>query len=174
MVQELDKATHARGAFRCGKAQLDEYLKRTARQAQAAGTGSTWVAVDQSDSPDEHGKRRVFGYYTVAMSSLGLQVLPEARRGGLLAQVPAALLARLAVDRTAQGQGLGELLLMDALRRIVSATRAVSAHAVVLDAMDEDAKRFYEQYGFLELTDDPLHLFLPMESVRAAFRPGDS
>ena len=72
------------------------------------------------------------------------------------------MLGRLAVDRRSQGQGLGKFLLLDALRRICAAADQVSAHAVVLDAIDEGAKRFYERFGFLELTDDSLHLFLPM------------
>jgi predicted GNAT family N-acyltransferase len=93
--------------------------------------------------------------------------LPENRRAGLpRAQVPAALLGRLAVDVRQQRRGLGEFLLIDALRRISIAAAHVAAHAVVLDAIDDDAKRFYERYGFLELTDNPLHLFLPMASVR--------
>jgi predicted GNAT family N-acyltransferase len=70
------------------------------------------------------------------------------------------------VDTKAQGEGLGRFLLIDALRRIANAAEDVAAHAVVLDAIDEDAVSFYSNYGFLELMDDPLHLFLPMDTVR--------
>jgi predicted GNAT family N-acyltransferase len=119
-----------------------------------------------SEDPNENGRRRILGYYTVAMSSFDISAMPESHRRGLPGQVPAALLARLAVDRSAQGEGLGRTLLVDALQRISKASQEVSAHAVVLDAVDDDAKAFYLPYGFLELTDDPLRLFLPMASVR--------
>ena len=166
-IELLDKSSHARDAFSCGKPDLDEYIKRSARRAQAAGTGGTWVAIDRDALPDANGKRPVLGYYTIAMSSIDLGQLPEEHRRGLPQQVPAALLGRLAVHENAHRQGLGELLLIDALNRIARAAQEVPAHAVVLDAMDEDAKGFYGRYGFQELTDNPLHLFLPMETVRA-------
>lgn len=109
----------------------------------------------------------MLGYYTVSMRSVDVGVLPENRRAGLpRAQAPAALLGRLAVDLRQQGRGLGAFLLIDALVRISIAAEHVAAHAVVLGAIDDDAKRFYERYGFGELTGDPLHLFLPMASVR--------
>ena len=167
LIEALDKRKHERGAFSCGKQPLDDYLKRTARKAQAGDTGRTWVAIDRDAATDDSGRRPVLGYYTVSMCSVDLTALPEGRRSGLpRPQVPAALLGRLAVDRTAQGEGLGRALLIDALRRMANAAEHVAAHAVVLDAIDEGAKRFYEQYGFLELADDPLHLFLPMDTVR--------
>ncbi len=166
-IEPLDTRTHDRDSFTCGKPGLDDYLKQIARRAAEVGTGRTWVAIDPGTPPHAAGRRPVLGYYTVAMHSVDVGVLPENRRGGLpRAQVPAALLGRLAVDMRHQGRGLGGFLLIDALRRISDAAEHVAAHAVVLDAIDDDAKRFYERYGFLELTDNPLHLFLPMASVR--------
>jgi GNAT superfamily N-acetyltransferase len=166
-IEPLEKRTHDRDSFTCGKPELDDYLKQIARRAAEVGTGRTWVAIDPGTPPHEAGRRPVLGYYTVAMHSVDVGVLPENRRAGLpRAQVPAALLGRLAVDMRHQGRGLGGFLLTDALRRISDAAEHVAAHAVLLDAIDDDAKRFYERYGFLELTDNPLHLFLPMASVR--------
>jgi GNAT superfamily N-acetyltransferase len=166
-IEPLEKRAHDRDSFSCGKPELDDYLKQIARRAAEVGTGRTWVAIDPATPPDAAGRRPVLGYYTVSMHSVDVSVLPEKRRAGLpRAQVPAALLGRLAVDVRQQGRGLGGFLLIDALRRISSAAEHVAAHAVVLDAIDDDAKRFYERYGFLELTDNPLHLFLPMASVR--------
>jgi len=166
-IELLSRQRHARGAFRCGKQPLDEYLQKTARKAQANDTGRTWVAVDQNAAPDAHGKRPVLGYYTVSMSSVGLTALPEERRRGLpRSQVPVALIGRLAVDQSAQGEGLGKLLLIDALRRIAAAAEQVAAHAIILDAIDDHARAFYARFGFLELTDDPMHLFLPMDTLR--------
>lgn len=165
-IQLLDKSLHRRDGFSCGKESLDSYLKKTARRAQEAGVGRTWVAVDRSEDPDENGRRPILGYYTVAMSSINLAELPAESRRGLPLQVPAALLARLAVATSTQREGLGRLLLIDALRRIAQASQQVTAYAVVLDALDDDAKNFNEPYGFLELTNDPLHLFLPMSTVQ--------
>lgn len=166
-IEPLEKRTHDRDSFTCGKPELDDYLKQIARRAAEVGTGRTWVAIDPATPPHTAGRRPVLGYYTVAMHSVDVGVLPENRRAGLpRAQVPAALLGRLAVDMRHQGRGLGGFLLIDALRRISDAAEHVAAHAVVLDAIDDDAKRFYERYGFLELTDNRLHLFLPMASVR--------
>jgi len=165
-IQLLDKSLHRRDGFSCGKESLDAYLKQTARRAQEAGVGGTWVAVDRSEDPDEDGRRPILGYYTVAMASIHLAELPTESRRGLPSQVPAARLARLAVATSAQGEGLGRLLLIDALGRIAQASQQVTAYAVVLGALNDDAKSFYEPYGFLELTNDPLHLFLPMTTVQ--------
>jgi ribosomal protein S18 acetylase RimI-like enzyme len=80
--------------------------------------------------------------------------------------VPVAHLGRLAVDRSAQGQGLGEHLLLDALWRIGRVERELGIHAVEVVAIDERARRFYVKYGFTELRDDPHHLFMAMKTVR--------
>jgi GNAT superfamily N-acetyltransferase len=79
--------------------------------------------------------------------------------------VPAALIGRLAVDRSAQGRGLGRLLLADAVQRTLGASQQVAMHAVVVDAKNESARRFYEAYGFLSLADQPIRLFLPLRSI---------
>ncbi|MCL4685983.1 GNAT family N-acetyltransferase [Myxococcota bacterium] len=167
-IEPLDKRTHDRASFSCGKPELDDYLKQIARKAAATNTGRTWVAVDPGQPRDTAGKQAIAGYYTVSMSSIDLSVIPGGRRD-LPAQVPTALIGRLAVDERYQRQRLGELLLSDALRRICQAAEHVAADAIVLDALDDDAKQFYERYGFLELTDDPLHLFLPLASARGLF-----
>lgn len=167
-IEQLDKRTHDRESFSCGKPDLDRYLQTTARKATEIDTGRTWVAVDPAKPLDATGKQAIAGYYTVSMSSVDVSVMPATRRG-LPAQVPTALIGRLAVDERHQGQGLGEFLLLDALRRICQAAEHIAAHAIVVDAMDDDAKKFYERYGFLQLTDNPLHLFLPLATARGLF-----
>ncbi len=113
------------------------------------------------------------GRFTVSMSSIDVSGIPGGRRD-LPAQIPTALIGRLAVDEPYQRQGLGELLLSDALRRICQAAEHVAAHAIVLDALDDDAKQLYERYGFLELSDDPLRLFLPLATARGLFPAEES
>ncbi|MAG31985.1 MAG: GNAT family N-acetyltransferase [Deltaproteobacteria bacterium] len=164
-IEFLDKKNHLREGFSCGEESLDSYLKIRARKAQESGTGRTWVALDGSEPPDEAGRRPVLGYYTVAMSSIDVSVMPAPASKRLPRQVPAALLARLAVDESAQEERLGSFLLIDALTRVAKASEEASAYAVVLDALTDKAKGSYGQYGFLELTDNPMHLFLPMASV---------
>lgn len=167
-IEPLARRPHDRESFSCGKPALDAYLKQIARRAAEIDTGRTWVAVDLDEPPAAAGRRAVAGYYTVSMSSIEVSALPSARRH-LPGQVPAALIGRMAVDRRHQQRGLGRLLLVDALRRIAQASEHVAAHAIVVDAIDDDAKRFYRQYGFEELTDGPLHLFLPLTTARALF-----
>ena len=170
-IELLDKRMHDRASFSCGKPELDDCRKQIARKAAATDTGRTWVAVDPAPPRDATGEQVIAGYCTVSMSSIDVSVIPEGRRD-LPARVPTALIGRLAVDQRHQRQGLGEFLLSDALRRICQAAEHVAAHAIVLDAIDDDAKQFYERFGILELTDDPLHLFLPLATARGLFPAG--
>ncbi|HME68287.1 MAG TPA: GNAT family N-acetyltransferase [Myxococcota bacterium] len=154
---ELLADRHVNDHFSCGKKRLDDYLKNIAARSMRVDTGRTFVAV-REDSP------LIRGYYTVAMSSIALEDLPD--RKGLPNPVPTAIIGRLAVDQNSQRMGLGRLLLLDSLNRIVRASADVAAHAVFLHAIDDDARSFYLPYGFQALQDDPNHLFLPMTAVR--------
>ena len=151
---------HDRTAFACGQAALDDWLKLRASQYEKKDLARTYVAVRQGESA-------VLGYYAIATHRVGYEVLPEEQAKGLpRIDVPVLLLGRLAVDRTVQGQGLGALLLVDALRRAQHLAEAVGIRAVEVDAIDEEARRFYVKYGFVPLADDPNHLFLPMQVIR--------
>ena len=107
-------------------------------------------------------ERRVLGYYTISSSAVAFDVVPENLPRH---PVPVALVGRLAVDNIARSQRLGETLLIHALRSAQRAAKIVGMYAVVVDALDESAKRFYGKYGFNELTDDHLHLYLPMKAI---------
>ena len=99
------------------------------------------------------------------MGVLDLSSLPEASRKRLPKHpVPIARMGRLAVEKTAQGQGLGKLLLVDAMLRVRAAAASVGVYALLVDAKDAGAKAFYKKYGFMELPDEPLCLFLPLAS----------
>ena len=111
------------------------------------------------------------GYYTLAAGSVAFANLPEAAAKKLPGHpLPTALLARLAVDQSAQGRGLGAALLMDAFERCLKAAEDLAIHAVEVDAIDYPAKAFYEKYGFVPLLDDPLHLYLTLATIQQAFR----
>ncbi len=151
---------HDRTAFRCGSEALDRYLTQQARQDADKRVAAPFVAVNPPDT-------RVLGYYTLSASVLTLSDLPDdlARKLPRYPQLPVTLLGRLAVAQSAKGQGLGEHLLLDALRRSLAHAGQIAAMAVVVDAKDENAASFYGHYGFLTLQAQPSRLFLPMRLV---------
>ena len=150
---------HDRSAFACGKASLDDFLRTRVSQYEKRRLGKTYVAVAA-------GEKRVDGYYTLASSAVAFANLPlGASRKLPKHPVPVALLARLAVDQSAQGKGLGEHLLLDALQRALDVSAKLGIHAVEVDAIDDAAAAFYRKYGFVPLLDEPLHLYLPMATI---------
>jgi len=114
-----------------------------------------------------HQPTSVAGYYSLSSTAVRLSDLPETTRKRLprYPLVPATLLGRLAVDKAHRGQGLGERLLIDALRRSLDASRTVASVAVIVDAKDEAGAAFYARYGFVPLPDQPLRLFLSMKTL---------
>lgn len=128
--------------FDSGVAELDQWLRRSARVAAAAGTAATYVVCRD---------RRVVGFYALAMSSLGHEGAPSRLRRGMPDPVPVVLLARLAVDRPEQGRRLGGHLLVDALRRCVRGGRDFGARAVVVHAISPEAAAFYRHFDFHDL-----------------------
>lgn len=151
---------HDRTGFRCGSESLDRFLEQFARQNERSGLSRTAVACPA-------GTRTVVGFYSLAAGSVSIDSLPERDRRRLPRHpVPTALIGRLAVDQRHQRQGLGDLLVADALRRIESVSRAMGIHAAEVEAIDATARTFYRRFGFLELLDDPNHLYLPIATVR--------
>lgn len=130
------------GAFDSGVEALDRWLRSSAVVAQAAGTAAAYVLC--------RGEQ-VVGYYALAMSAVAHQRAPSRLRRGMPDPVPVVLLARLALDRSEHGTGLGGHLLVDALRRCVRGGHEFGARALVVDAINEDAARFYEHFGFRQL-----------------------
>ena len=160
-VEPISK-THQRTAFSCGKHELDDYLQRYARQNDERNIARTFVAVDSTN--------RVLGYYSLSSASIEFTELPDEGRQSLPAYpVPAARLARLAVDNSMKGKGLGSKLLIDALQRIVTASQEIAIKVILVDAMDKEARDFYKHYGFIELPEQELKLFLPIETVKQLF-----
>lgn len=166
VIEPLERDSHQVRRFRSGEASLDAFLG-SAHKAMALDAGATRVLIDPSEQVSSSGKRDVLGYYTLAATSVDLTALPEPRRSGLPNPVPATLLGRLAVHQDHQRRGLGRTLMLDALRNARLAAEMVASHMVVVDALTDDAERYYaEQYGFLPLMDKARHLFLPMATVR--------
>ena len=153
---------HSRNQFSCGKPELDTYLQRFARQNDEKNIAKTFVAVDADD--------HVVGYYSLSTASVAFADLPDSIRQSLPAYpVPAARIARLAVDKSMKGQGLGAKLLIDAVQRIVGASREIAVKVILVDAKDEEARDFYKHFGFIELPEQDLKLFLPIETLKQLF-----
>ncbi len=105
------------------------------------------------------------GYYSLSMGEINLSSLPPFLTKKLPKHpVPVGRMGRLAVDLSAQGQGLGTHLMVDAMKRVQTASESVGVYALLVDAKDTSAKNFYLKYGFIPLTDDPMTLFLPLGS----------
>ena len=144
--------------FDCGSEPLNDFLQRFAWMNQQAGAARTYVAT--------RGKR-VVGYYTLAYGSVEHQAAPTRVRQGLARHpIPVMLLARLAVDRSEQGKGMGRGFLKDALLRTLQAADIAGLRAVIVHAKDDAAKAFYERFGFEPSPLDARHLMLLLKDVR--------
>lgn len=154
---------HDRATFDCGTVELNNWLARYARQNHESGGSKTFVAVP-GDRPT-----RVIGYYSLSPASIDYARTPQiARRGLARHDVPVYRLGRLAVDRGVQKLGLGGSLLLAAGRRCIAVAEEVGGVALLIDAKDERAARWYEGYGAIRLADAPLSLVLPLATLRAA------
>ena len=159
MIRRLEKS-HDRTNFECGQPLLDEWLKDRASQFDRRDLSRTFVAT----RPELVA---VLGYYAISTHRVVYEVLPTAEAKGLpRLAVPVLLIGKLAVDRRVQGQGLGALLLVDALRRALQISEQVGIRAVEVDAIDDTARKFYLKFGFRSLLDDPRHLFLTISEIR--------
>jgi GNAT superfamily N-acetyltransferase len=157
---------HDRSAFECGVPPLDEYLKRYALQNQKKRAARTYVATRGN---------RVVGYYSLAYGSVELENATESVRAGLPKYpIPVMLLARLAVDISERGKGLGAALLKDAFLRTLQAAGIAGLRAMIVHAKDDAARKFYKKYGFEPSPIDPYHLFLKVSDIAASLaRPAN-
>ncbi len=155
---------HVRNSFDCGVPEPNDFLKRFARQNEDLAIARTFVAVKPKDL-------LVHGYYALRTGHVEIKGFPQQETKRFPKYpVPVIHLARLAVDKAAQGRGLGESLLVDALERSLAASRSVGAYAVEVIAINDAARDFYLKYGFKELLDDRLHLYLPMRTIDTLFK----
>jgi GNAT superfamily N-acetyltransferase len=153
---ELLEKRHNRNDFNCGEESLNHFIKQFARQNNDKGLGRTFVAV-LPKSP------KIYGYYTLAGGTIRFDTVTDKLPRY---PIPVVLLGRLAVDQETKGQGLGEFLLFDALRRASRIADELGIYAVEVYALNEQARNFYKKYEFIELSDDPFHLHLLMKTIR--------
>ena len=161
-ITELLTKHHHRAAFSCHEPSLDSYIKEQAGQDQKRHVAAVFVLPDE----DQYIK----GFYTLSAAGIPSDDLPESILNKLPKHPtqPATLLGRLAIDQAHQGQGLGELLLVDALFRSYTLAQQIGSIAVIVDPLNEQAKKFYEKYGFIELPEKQRQ-FLPMKTIKQLF-----
>lgn len=157
--ERLDPERHDVQDFACGEVSLDTWLREQAVPTTARRTARTWVWVDQVGA--------VVGYYALAAHKVAREDVPTKIGRGGPTEIPAVLLARLALSESLRGQGLGEVLVADALARIVDATQTVAARLVVVDALHERVAQFYESLGFRRIPDSLL-LVQKLTDIEAA------
>ena len=154
-------AHHDRMAFSCGNASLDDFLKTKARKENELGYAAVFILVEERTS------QSIVGYYSLSSHSVALEGIDTASRKKLPRYpiVPTTLIGRLAREIRFRGQGIGEFLLVDALRRALRSAEQVGSYAVTVDAIDNAATAFYAKYGFVPLIGHSNRLYLPMASV---------
>ena len=166
-IEPFDAKSQDRTAFSCGVPQIDNYLRLTAKKGSKADVVRIWVMLDHD--------RNTVGFYGINMHSVVAEDMPKALakkapRHGVL---PAAFISMIGVDQTMQGKGLGSALLADALSRIGRVSDDIGTWSVLLDVFDcgtpetvARRKAYYESFGFTPLPNQPLRLFMPIQTVR--------
>lgn len=165
-TERFDTDRHDVTGFSCGNEPLDRWLVRYAGQNQRRDAARSFVAVKDDG--------RVYGYYTLVAGQLEHHQATAETSKGLSGRfpIPVAILARLAVDISQQGHGVGTALLNDALERVVRASEQVAVRAVVVHAVDDNASAFYKRFGFRAFTCRPRTLMVTLAALRTAGYPG--
>ncbi len=169
IITPLDKKYHNRADFDCGEIALNEYLKKFASQNAAQDLSRTFVMLSSATDT-----KQILGYYTLTVGQIDFENLPtDLTKRIPRYPIPIARLARLAVDKKLQGQHLGQILLMDALRRCAKVSQETGIFGIVVDAKHDKAKKFYQKYGFIEINNQPLTLFIRMSTVIKTLKSND-
>ncbi len=160
---ETLKKNHNRTEFDCGTDELNQYLRRTARQHLDKGMSRTFVLID------DYRPTEILGYYTLAACEIYVAKLPRKYSKKYPSKVPVAKLARLAVSKNKQRRGFGTVMMVNAIERILLVSNNLGIIGFFVDAKHKEAKAYYEQFGFISLPDNPLELFLPIATLRHAY-----
>jgi GNAT superfamily N-acetyltransferase len=156
---------HNLADFHSGEASLDEWLRRRARANQASGASRTYVLCEAM---------KVVGYYALASGIVTIEAAPGRFRRNMPNPIPVAVLARLVVDRSKQGQGIGRSLFRDAAQRVAQAADVIGIRGIVVHAISEQARNFYLALGFDPSPSEPLTLMITLSDVREALLPPGS
>jgi GNAT superfamily N-acetyltransferase len=159
LIEPLDPSKHRREEFDCGVDALNDYLRKRARKEMDAHLAVCFVAVPESDPGC------IAGFYTLSAATILTTALPESVTKKLprYGEVPATLLGRLARSTVFKGHGLGDRLMMSAFARAAHGAEEVASWAIITDPKDDNARQFYEDFGFSEL--GAKRLFMSMKQV---------
>jgi len=161
MTLKVLEKKHNRKGFSCGVVELDNYIKQYVSQDVKRKLAVCYVLEDENED--------VIAYYTLSASSVDLNDIPDDLKSSLkYAEIPVVIIGRLAVHVEYQGNKLGQILLIDALKRIIEISALVGNHAVIVDPINESAEKFYAKFGFIQLKDSK-RMFLPLKTVATLF-----
>ena len=164
-ISEALNLAHKKSDFSCGKEMLDNYLHKQANQDIKRKLSACFVIKEEQTE-------LIKGYYTLSNNSIPLEDIPDDIKKKLprsYITIPTTLLGRLAIDNNFQGQGIGKLILIDALKRSFQLSKTIGSFAVVVEPIDKDAESFYDKYGFIKLPDSG-KMFLPMKTIGQLFQ----
>ena len=162
MISTVLEKNHNRKNFSCGIDELDNYLKQYANQDIKKRLAVCYVIADQANE--------VIGYYTLSTNSIDLSDIPEDLAKSLkYVEIPVIIIGRLAVHQDYQGNKIGQILLIDALKRIVEISALVGNHAVIVDPINDIATKFYAKLGFVPLKTSN-RMFLPLKTIIDLFK----
>ena len=161
---ELLAKTHDRDGFDCGSEPLNLFLKQTARQHAERGISRTFVLVDEAATPP----KPIVGFFSLNICQIKAESLTPQEAKKLPRDVAGVRLGRLAVAKTYQRQGIGKTLLVAAMGKFIEIFNSAGGIGLFVDAKDQDAKRYYEQFGFVSLPSNELELFLPVRTIHEA------
>jgi len=161
MTLKVLEKKHNRKGFSCGVVELDNYIKQYVSQDVKRKLAVCYILEDEDAN--------VIAYYTLSSSSVELNDIPDDLKSSLTyAEIPVVIIGRLAVHVDYQGNKLGQILLIDALKRIIEISALVGNHAVIVDPINEAAENFYSKFGFIQLK-DAKRMFLPLKTVATLF-----
>lgn len=150
---------HSLDEFDSGVASLDDWLKRRARANQIGGASRTFVTSDNT---------RVVGYYALASSSIATTDATGKLRRNMPDPIPVVVLARLAIDRSQQGRGVGRALVRDAAKRVIAAGDQIGIRGLIVHAISDEARIFYLALGFLPSPTHDMTLMIPLGDLKAS------
>ena len=165
-IELLGKA-HDREGFDCGSEPLNVFLKQTARQHAERGISRTFVLVEE----DATSPKSILGFFSLNICQLKTESLSPREAKKLPRDVSGIRLGRLAVSKAHQSQGIGKLLLVAAMGKFMEIFNTAGGIGLFVDAKDKEAKRYYEQFGFVSLPSNELELFLPVKTIEQALTP---
>jgi ribosomal protein S18 acetylase RimI-like enzyme len=162
-IELLDKS-HDRDGFDCGSEPLNLFLKQTARQHAERGISRTFVLVDEGAT----APKPIVGFFALNICQIKSESLSQAEAKKLPRDVSGIRLGRLAVSKEHQRQGVGKMLLVAAMRKFMEIFNTAGGIGLFVDAKDQDAKKYYEQFGFVPIPSNELELFLPVKTIHEA------